>query len=98
MDQWQVHDSRVTKKFFGLGSRTQVQGALVSKANQQSYGMYAMTEAPLSHTIGKIQSEIIECAGLIRQYVIFSKGKKGIEDFMHMTMNKSTMNDLLYTG
>lgn len=98
MDQWQVHDSRATKKLFGLGSRTQVQGALVSKANQQSYGMYVMTESPLSQTIGKIQSEIMERAGSIRQYVIFGKGKKGIEDFMHMAMNKSTTKDFLYTG
>lgn len=98
MDQWQVHDSRATKKLFGLGSRTQVQGALISKANQQSYGMYVMTEAPLSQTIGKIQSEIMERAGSIRQYVIFGKGKKGIEDFMHMAMNKTTTNDFLYTG
>lgn len=98
MDQWQVHDSRATKKLFGLGSRTQVQGALISKANQQSYGMYVMTEAPLSQTIGKIQSEIMERAGSIRHYVIFGKGKKGIEDFMHMAMNKTTTKDFLYTG
>ena len=98
MDHWQVHDSRATKKLFGLGSRTQVQGAIVSKANQQSYGMYVMTEAPLSQTIGKIQSEIMERAGSIRQYVIFGKGKKGIEDFMHIAMNKTTTKDFLYTG
>lgn len=98
MDQWQVHDSRATKKLFSLGSRTQVQGALISKANQQSYGMYVMTEAPLSQTIGKIQSEIMERAGSIRHYVIFGKGKKGIEDFMHMAMNKTTTKDFLYTG
>ena len=57
-----------------------------------------MTEAPLSQTIGKIQSEIMERAGSIRQYVIFGKGKKGIEDLMHMAMKKSTTKDFLYTG
>ncbi|MFF5996498.1 hypothetical protein AAGS61_17440 [Lysinibacillus sp. KU-BSD001] len=98
MENWQVHDSRATKKLFGLGSRTQVQGALISKDNQQSYAMYVMTEAPLTQTIGKIQSEIMERAGSIRQYVVFGKGKKGIEDFMHIAMSKTTTKDFLYTG
>ncbi|SOC21525.1 hypothetical protein SAMN05880501_1136 [Ureibacillus xyleni] len=96
-DSWQVLDSRATKKVFNLGSRTQIQGALTD-GNKESYGMYVLSEAPVTQTIGKIQSEIMERAGTIKNYVVFGKGKKGLESFMEIAMTKTTTRDFLYTG
>lgn len=96
-DAWQVLDSRATKKVFNLGSRTQIQGALTDLL-KQSYGIYVLSEAPLTQTIGKIQSEMMERAGTIQNYVVFGKGKKGLETFMEMAMSKTTTRDFLYTG
>lgn len=44
-------------------------------SSKKSYGMYVLSEASLKQTIGKIQSEMMERAGTIQNYVVFGKGK-----------------------